>query len=127
MKLQFKTTRFGTLEVDKDRIIQFPQGIPGFSHIKNYVLLDHKDTPLKWLQAVDDPDVAFLVVEPSIVVSDYSISIDDKTRELIELEREEDLAVLLIIRVEGQKVIANLQGPLVLNAAKMKGIQMIIE
>ncbi len=127
MKLQFKTTRFGTLEVDKDRIIQFPQGIPGFSHIKNYVLLDYKDTPLKWLQAVDDPDVAFLVVEPSIVVSDYSISIDDKTRELIELEREEDLAVLLIIRVEGQKVIANLQGPLVLNAAKMKGIQMIIE
>lgn len=125
--IRFETIRFGTLEVEEDRIISFPEGIPGFSELRRYVLLDYKDTPLKWLQAVDDPEVAFIVAEPVLVSPDYSISIDDAVKNRIQLHNEEDLAVLLILRVEDGNLIANLNGPLLINAGAMKGIQAVAD
>ncbi len=127
MKVRFRTSRFGELEVDRSKIIYFPQGIPGFSHLREYVLLDYKDTPVKWLQAVGDPDVAFIVVEPGVFLPEYTVEIDSKTMQILELERKEDLVVLLIIRVEDDRIVANTEAPLVFNASSMKGIQLILE
>ena len=62
--ISFDTSRFGRLEVGKDKIIDFPTGLIGFPDIKRFILMDYKDTSLKWLQAVDDPDVAFIVTPP---------------------------------------------------------------
>ncbi|MEW6417036.1 MAG: flagellar assembly protein FliW [Nitrospirota bacterium] len=125
--VRFETSRFGILEIDEDKIINFPDGIPGFPEIKRYILMDYKDTPLKWLQAVDNPDVAFIVAEPSIFLPDYSIKLDVAIREYLQLKKEEDLAALVIIRVEDGKVIANFQGPLLLNASLMRGVQVVID
>jgi flagellar assembly factor FliW len=123
--ISFNTSRFGSLQVEEDKIIYFSNGLLGFPEIKRYVLMDYKDTPLKWLQAVDDPDVAFIVVEPKTILSDYSIEIDAATRQCLQLENDEDLAVLVIIRVEDGKVIANLNGPLAINSKLMIGMQAV--
>jgi len=125
--ISFHTSRFGIIEVQKEKIIHFPEGIPGFRQIKRYILMDYKDTPLKWLQAVDDPDVAFIVVEPQFIKPDFSISPDEQVKALLELENDDDLAVLVIIRREGEQVIANLQCPLLFNSSAMKGVQVCLE
>lgn len=125
--VQFETTRFGALEVAEDRIVNFPDGLLGFPDIKRYILMDYKDTPLKWLQAVDDPDVAFIVTEPAVLFPDYNVRLDSATKQYLKLENDEDLAVLMTIRVEGEKVIANLQGPLFLNAGSMIGAQIVVD
>lgn len=125
--MSFETSRFGSLEVEEDKIINFPNGLLGFPEIKRYILMDYKDTPLKWLQAVDDPDIAFIVMEPTILSPDYSIKLDATARQCLQLENDNDLAVLVIIRVEGEKVIANFQGPILLNASLMRGMQVVIE
>ena len=127
MKIKFKTSRFGDLEVEDSRIINFPEGIPGFSSLKRYVLMDYKDTPLKWLQSVDDPHVAFIVATPDTVTTGYRVSVDEPAMRILDLKQKEDLAVLLILRVETGKVIANLKAPLLLNSALMRGMQLLPE
>ncbi len=125
--IKFETSRFGTLEVEDDRIISFPYGILGFSNLKRYILLDYKDTQLKWLQAVDDPRIAFIVLEPTLLNSDFPISIDNECKRLLQLANDDNLAVLVIVRVDADKVIANLNGPLILNASLMLGMQIVVD
>ncbi len=125
--VSFETTRFGRLEVAEDKVIKFTSGLLGFPQVKQYVLLDYEDTVVKWLQAIDDPDVAFIVMEPSRLVEDYDIVLDAAMREILQLETEEDLAILTIVRVEKGQVIANLKGPLLFNSRLKVGLQAVLE
>jgi len=125
--LAIETSRFGTLEIDKDKIIVFPEGLLGFPNLKRYILIDYKDTALKWLQSLDDPYIAFIVVESTLLYPNYSINLDSITREFLQLKNDYDLTILVIIRVEGKQVIPNLNGPLLFNASLMMGIQIVID
>ncbi len=125
--LSFDTSRFGKLEVAEDKVIMFPSGLLGFPGIKRYVLIDYEDTPVKWLQAIDDPDVAFIVMQPNLVVQDYTINLDLSARQALELDTEEDLAVLTIVRVDNGKLLANLKGPLLFNSRLKIGIQAVLD
>lgn len=65
--VNFNTSRFGKFSVSENKIIHFVRGIPGFEKLRRFVLLDHNsEGSLKWLQSIDDPDVAFLLTTPSI-------------------------------------------------------------
>ncbi len=125
--ISFKTTRFGELSVPEDKIITFKDGIPGFPDSKRYVLLDYKDTDLKWLQSVEDPDLAFIVTESSNIDPNYQIIVHDSVKEYLEVDNDESVVVLLILRVQDGKVVANFNGPLIINADKMLGVQVIVE
>jgi flagellar assembly factor FliW len=125
--IKFDTSRFGVLEVEEDRVIDFPSGLVGFPYINRYVLIDHKDTPLKWLQALDDPEIAFIVVSPSLIVEEYSIDLDNTVRQHLQLENDDDLAVLVIMRANGEDIVANFQGPLLINASTKKGVQVVLD
>ena len=125
--ISFDTTRFGRLEISKDKIIHFPNGLMGFPDIKRYILMDYKDTLLKWLQAVDDANVAFIVVQPFDFFPDYSVSIEDSIKDSLEIENQEDISILSILRVEGENVTVNLQGPLVINSLNKRGAQIVNE
>ncbi len=125
--MRFNTTRFGELEVDNDRLITFPDGIPGFPDVKRYILMDYRDTSLKWLQSVDDPDIAFIVAEPKIFSPDYSVKLDDTVRQYLQIKNDMDIAILVIVRVENGNIVPNLHGPLLLNAENMRGVQIVVE
>lgn len=124
--VSFQTSRFGSLQVENDKIIHFPNGLLGFPEVKRYVLMDYKDTPLRWFQAVDEPDVAFIVAEPDIVLPGFKVELDAVTKQTLQLERDEDLVVLVVLRVEDDRVIANLKGPLMINSKLMLGVQAVV-
>lgn len=125
--IRFETSRFGSLEVNEEKIIYFEEGIPGFPDAKRYILIEYKDTHLKWLQAVDDPDIAFIVSEPWAFDPEYSIRLDDYICQSLKVKNESDLVILLIIRVENGNVKPNLQGPLLINADTMLGMQVVLD
>lgn len=125
--VRFETTRFGTLEVDDNAVIDFPYGLLGFPHLKRYILIDYEDTPIKWLQALDDPEVAFIVMDPCLLVPEYSVATDAKIGETLQLQEADDIAALMIVRVEQGEVIPNLKGPLLFNTRLKLGLQCVLE
>ncbi len=123
--ISFDTTRFGRLEVGKDKVIHFPEGIIGLPEDKRFILMDYKDTFLKWLQSVDDPNIAFIVVPPAEFFPEFSPKLDKKLRKFLKVENEDDLVVFAILRVDGDNVTANMQGPLIINSMNKIGIQVL--
>ncbi len=58
-------TRFGRIGFRKDRQISMPVGMLGFGHLRSYGLGDMPDPrfkALKLLQALEDPEVSFVVL-----------------------------------------------------------------
>ena len=123
--ISFDTTRFGRLEVGKDKIIHFPEGLVGLPDVKRLILMDYKDTFLKWLQSVDNPDIAFIVVPPAEFFPEFSPKVDKQLKVFLKVENEDDLIVFAILRVDGENVTANLQGPLIINSMNKIGVQVL--
>ena len=125
--IKFSSSRFGDLETKEEKIINFPDGLVGLPDLKRFIIIDHKDTPIKWLQSIDDPEMAFIVSSPDLVTAEYSLDLDRTVRQHLQIDNDNDLVVLVILRVSGENVIANLQGPLVINANNMRGAQIVLE
>lgn len=125
--MQIETSRFGTLELGEDVCIEFPWGIPGFGNLKRYVLLEHRNGPFQWLQAVDDPEVAFVVCAPDVLGYRYGIPTDKG--EPIDLEQPDDLGILIMVCFdrENKSLRPHLRGPLLLNASNRKAYQWVID
>ena len=57
--MQIETSRFGTLTIEADAIVLFPDGIVGFPQQRHWVLLRESESQtLGWLQSVNDPELA---------------------------------------------------------------------
>ncbi len=125
--IRFGTSRFGQIEVPEERVIIFPQGLLGFPELKRYILMDYKDTDVKWLQAVDDPDVAFIVINPFLLDPGYRLEVSEEVKEFIGLGDAEALAVLVILRIDDARLKANLQGPIVINSMNRRGVQLVLD
>ncbi len=113
------STRFGTFEVKDDTVLVFPSGILGFPEWTKYVLLDHDtDAPFKWLQCMEEPQLAFVVLDPAFFKPDYQIQIPLDA--LIEIQKQDsdELSVVTVLTIpshDPSAVTANLRGPLVMN------------
>lgn len=128
--MKITTKRFANLDVDEDRIILMQRGILGFECYKRFVLLTPPDSgSLIWLQAVDDPALAFVVANPYVINGDYKPFIMDHELKSLEIERGEDIVLLSIVTVHTRpfQLTANLRAPLLLNAANRKANQIVLE
>lgn len=129
--MKLYTKHFGEIEINENTIIEFPEGIPGFEDFKRYVVLKNPDpdNPFHWLQCVDREDLVFVVINPFMVKEDYDFMIPDGVVEKLDIEKEEDVAVLtfVVIPEDIKKMTVNLKGPLVINVKNKLGKQLILD
>lgn len=128
--IRIQTTRFGEIEVSGESVLHMDNGMLGFQDCKRYVLLeDRPGTHLKWLQSVDDPDVAFIVVNPTEFVGDYSIELSDDDAESLGLESPEDAVILTTVTLspDRREVTTNLLGPVVINSGTLAAKQIVLQ
>ncbi|MHC1743734.1 MAG: flagellar assembly protein FliW [Syntrophobacteraceae bacterium] len=125
--MQIETTRFGALDLDESTFIHFPWGIPGFEELKRYVLMDHREGPFKWLQAVDDPSIAFVVCPPDVVGVRYTVP-EEKVTPIL-LQTTEDLVLLVMVSFDqnDKSLRLHLRGPLLFNASNRQAYQWTID
>jgi len=125
-----KTDRFGSFNTKDSKIIDFPAGIPGFETLHKFIILEIKDTkPIYWLQATEEKRVALPVIISFEVLDDYYIDI--RQNELAELyvDSKNDLLVLNVVTIptEIEEMTVNLAAPIVINAKRGIGKQIIID
>lgn len=126
-----ETRRFGSIEFSQDDIVIFPDGMIGFSGCNHFLILQHKEgSAFRWLQSVENPDVAFLIVDPTQYVPDYEFKIHESVVSGLELTEETPHLVYTVVTIpkgnpEGMTL--NLTGPIVINATNQKAKQLVLE
>jgi flagellar assembly factor FliW len=132
MTVEVVTSRFGTVRVPEERIFFFPRGLIGFEHLKRYARLDSTKGPsIQWLQAVDDPETAFLVSEPTTYLPSFELKIGQSdapggASQGPDLQRLETLTILHVDR-ENQSLHVHVQAPLLLDPETRKGVQVVTD
>lgn len=127
--MQLKTLRFGEIEIDPDQIIYFSWGLPGFPEQKRYVPIHYRqNSGLFFLQAVDLPELTFIIADPFQIVPDYVVDIPAEDLLDLGIRKQEEAAVyvILTLRQGGREITANLLAPLVINTANNTGRQIIL-
>jgi flagellar assembly factor FliW len=122
--MKIMSTRAGAVEVDEREVINFPEGLVGIPFWQSAVLLPIPEVAeLCWLQAVDDPDAAFLLLK----VGDYFPQYDENlARACAELP---DGAVYSIVRVpqdDLSRATTNLMGPVIIDLSAATGKQVVL-
>ena len=130
--MEITTRVFGKIEIDDNKIIHFPSGIIGFSDMTDFALVydeeKGKDTPIRWLQSLQEAEFALPVMDPLLVANDYNPEVEDD--HLIPLGEmgADDTLVLVTVTVPQDltKMSVNLQAPIIINADTKKATQIIV-
>ena len=125
------TTRFGPVEFKDEALLTFPAGIIGFPGSTRYVLLDHeRDAPFKWLQSLDESDLAFVIVDPMLFKPDYRAEVAHEDIPELAVQDESDLDMFVLLTIppaDPGGVTANLRGPILVNHRTRLATQVILE
>lgn len=116
--MQIETKYFDKITIDEHKLINFPQGIPGFINENKFVLLPlEKDTLFYVLQSTKTKELAFVVVNPFHFSKNYELNLDDNTIEALMIKSEEDVQVFVIMSLKEPFATstANLQAPIIIN------------
>ena len=108
--------------------VRLPMGLLGFEQIKDYVLtVNPGEEPFAWLRVEDNTALAFVVIDPFVVLPDYRPDIPPADVEFLNLKNASDALLLGIVTVHGtNQATVNLKGPVVINRHTHTGKQVII-
>lgn len=124
-------TRFGSLPFKEEELLFLDEGLMGFPSSKRFLLFPYSEnSAFFWLQSVDEPEIAFIVINPFDFFADLSFTVSDEDSLLIDLVRGEDVEVFSLVSVpDGQPeaMRTNLAGPVVVNVRNRKGKQILIK
>ena len=129
--ITINTTKFGEIEVNKDSIFNFVTPIIGFKELKEYTLVDYKpESPFKWLQSMEDMDLAFPITLCSFFGIDYQFDIPDEEANQLEITSADDIFVCNIANIPSsnpQGATINMLAPIVINIVNKKAMQIILK
>lgn len=127
------TRLFGEIEIDESRIITFEDGIIGFPDMKKFTLIFDEEKEgrpsISWLQSMDEPEIAFPVMDPLFVCETYNPSVEDELLKNLGTIKEDNLYVLVTVTVPQniKELAVNLKAPIVINTDTRKASQIIVE
>jgi flagellar assembly factor FliW len=128
--LSFATTRFGRITVPADKTVEIQGGILGFPGSTRYVILDHEEnSPFRWLQSLDQSELAFVIADPMIFFPDYKVHFRKEEYASLGIEDEGDAVIFVILSLNSQihEMTANLQGPIIVSAKNRAGRQIVLK
>ena len=128
--MTIQTSRFGQVEIQEEDIINFSEGILGFNDLKKFVLVDDpNDDIFAWLQACDEPGIAFPVLEPELFSDNYKITLTKSDLEALKMTASEKTSLFCIVTIpeDPTKMTANLKAPVVINIATRNARQCVLQ
>jgi flagellar assembly factor FliW len=125
--MEIQTSRFGTIGVDDDRILTFPNGLLGFPSFTRFALIQGgTENYFLWLQSVEEPSLAFLVTDPVLFFKEYQVPVWKETAQELQLADPSTLQVFVICNRVGEWLTGNLLGPLLVNAQNHLAQQVVL-
>ena len=128
-KLTFQNAKFSEVTIERENVLSFPQGLPGFEHLRDYGLVEiDEEVPFLRLQSLDEPRLGFVIVNPMLLWPEYNPDIGQEDLQGLGITQTEHLAVYCIVTLstDPRQVTANLRGPICINTESMQAKQMIL-
>jgi len=128
--MEILTSHFGKVSFFSKEVYCFHKGIYGFPEEKTFIFLKLKENePFIWLQSVEKPDLAFVLVNPSFLFQDYNPHIGLDELEDIKAIDSKSVKVYVIVTLppEMKDCHVNLLAPLVINPRKKLGKQVVLK
>ena len=116
MAVTIDSTRFGTLEVPEEAVVEFPTGLIGLGGTRYTLLSREESKPFLWLHSLDDPSLAMPVTKPGIFFADYEVEISDSEAHRIGITDPADAEVYVTVRAAEsiRDFRANLRAPILI-------------
>jgi flagellar assembly factor FliW len=127
MPLTVESTRFGTLEVPDEAVLEFPNGLIGLGGTRYTLIAREESAPFLWLHSLDDPSLAIPVTNPWFFFSSYEVEVADSEAERIGITDPAEADVYVTVRA-GEAIEdfrANLRAPILVSGGR--GHQVINE
>lgn len=127
--VNLSTNRFGNLIIEKENIITFEQGLLGFEELTQFAIVAVEEClPFEWLVSLEDPVVAFPILDPTLLFSDYKPSLTKDDLVLLDIKKEMDVEMVCIVTLgeTPENVTLNLKGPILINMKNKMGKQIVL-
>ena len=129
--IKISTKRFGEMEFSEDSVVRVIGGLIGLSGYENFIIIRYEDdSPFYWLQCVDEPELALVMVNPLLFKADYDPTIPLSVTQELDIQAASELTVFVIVTIPAgnpQDMTANLLGPLVVNPRSRRAKQLVLD
>ena len=127
--MTINTHRFGPVQIPADKVIYMERPILGFEHLTTFCLIEREDmAPMMWLQSMEDPAVAFLVVNPRCMFPEYRVEVNPNEIAELRVAKVESVETYVIMTLadDPQQTSVNLQGPVLINTENNLAKQLVL-
>lgn len=127
--MNIQTKYHGELTIEETDIIQFENGIPGFLHEQEFIILPlTEDGIYSVMQSVRTSQLAFVITNPFIFYKDYDFTLEDVIVKQLDIEAITDVKVFNILTLQEpfEKPTVNLQAPIIINTKNNQAKQVIL-
>ncbi|MGN7469329.1 flagellar assembly protein FliW [Brevibacillus sp. SAFN-007a] len=106
----------------------FEDGIPGFSHLQFFQLMQEEESPFFLIQSTEEKDVGFLVIDPFSFFQGYKFELPALAKEALRVEDPSQIMVFSIVTIRGyDQATVNLKAPIVVNPFNRMARQVILQ
>jgi flagellar assembly factor FliW len=122
--MRMMTKHFGEIEYEEADVITFEQGLPGFFHVSQFLLVtDEEDDTFCWLQCVEDGELVFVLMDVFKILPDYDPQIPFAL--LDGLSESYAIYNIAVIPDEPRETRVNLKAPIIIDPHTRKGWQVV--
>ncbi|ADK14021.1 MULTISPECIES: flagellar assembly protein FliW [Clostridium] len=128
--MELNTKYHGVLSYEEEDIIIFEKGIPGFEHLKKFILVPAEENNLFYiLHSIEDLNIGIVVVSPFNVVKNYEFDLNDDKASELNVKSQNDIIVVNTVHLNSklENITVNLKAPIVINKNENIGEQLILD
>ena len=127
--VSLETSR-GIIKVEKKNVVHLPLGLYGFEDYTDFALFDLKDCePFRSMLSIQKGGPDFVVVESALIFEDYDPLDSIGPLDEFGLGNPVEIVFLSLVTLaeNPEDITANLRGPILLNLATRKAIQVVLQ
>lgn len=112
------TNQFGEINLADEELVFISNGVLGYEIFKDYVILEREEfRPFKWMIAVENPNLMFVVIDPLLFFPDYSPNISKTDLKNLEISDSQNSKIYSIVTLAAapEEITVNLSGPICVN------------
>ena len=128
--MKLNTKYHGVLNYEKEDILMFKKGIPGFENLKKFILVPAEENNLFYiLHSIEDVNIGIVVVSPFNVLKNYEFDLNEIKVCELNIKSQKDIIVVNTVNLSTrlEDITVNLKAPIIINKNENIGEQLILD